>query len=402
MLSTNLDINNVLVFVGDAVRLDKTKHRLAERGFTLKTVAASTHTPTSFASMFSGMHPNKHGIYGFFQQLENTNHIFDLSDHTVVFDETGSNFHEWLQRDQQLFGRQEQVPLSEIEEPFVAIDRDLGGHSPYPPSIEDGKKAGEYFERNGQDIDKLRRDYDDAMNEWLNKLDRRREILSDRGIEDDTLIIATSDHGEFLGEYGQIGHDYPAAPELVYVPTTFIHPDIEPGLKTEGVFRHIDLLPTLLDILEYDQWPSLPGKNILEEELAEIGICYYNRSINDYIRRVSPIIANMTPTMHYEIEAVYDRNGGHSFVRSNYLIRLLVYLFRIFVLTNGSYIRNNWKYRESYDAIVNGTKTYGSPGFDAAEAQEVFEAETSGEQMQRENMELSDESIEHLSDLGYM
>ncbi|MDB2293253.1 sulfatase-like hydrolase/transferase [Halorubrum ezzemoulense] len=402
MLQTDLEINNVLIFVGDAVRLDKTEQRLAERGLTMKTVAASTHTPTSFASMFSGKQPTAHGIYGFFQQLEDTNHIFDLPDHTVAFDETGSNFHEWLRKDQQLFGLQEQTPLSEIEEPFVAVDRDIGGHAPYPPSLEDPKEGSRYFERSGQNLDKLKSDYDAAIDEWFDQLDRRRDILRDRGIEDDTLIIATSDHGEFLGEHGQIGHDYPAAPELVHVPTTFIHPDIEPELETEGVFRHIDLVPTLLDLLGYDQWPSLPGKNILEEELAEIGICYYNRSVNDYLRRVSPIVAGGIPTMHYEIEAVYDQDGGHSFVRSNYLTRLLVYLFRIFALPNGKYTRKNWKYSESYRAIVNTKETYGSPSFDATEAEELFDAESAGERIDRKNVELSDESVEHLSDLGYM
>jgi hypothetical protein len=402
MLPVNLDISNVVIFVGDAVRLDKTEQRLAERGLTMKTVAASTHTPTSFASMFSGKQPTAHGIYGFFQQLEDTNHIFNLPDHTVAFDETGSDFHEWLQKDQQLFGFQEQIPLSEIREPFVAVDRDIGGHAPYPPSLEDPKEGSRYFERSGQNLDKLKSDYDDAIDKWFDQLDRRRDILRDRGIEDDTLIIATSDHGEFLGEHGQIGHDYPAAPELVHVPTTFIHPDIEPELENERVFRHIDLVPTLLDLLGYDQWPSLPGKNILEEELAEIGICYYNRSVNDYLRRVSPIVADGMPTMHYEIEAVYDQDGGHSFVRSNYPARLLVYLFRTFALPNGKYTRKNWKYRESYRAIVNTKETYGSPSFDATEAKELFDAESSGERIERKNVELSDESVEHLSDLGYM
>lgn len=144
-----------------------------------------------------------------------------------------------------------------------------------------------------------------------------------------------SDHGEFLGEHGQIGHDYPAAPELVNVPTTFIHPNIESGFETDGVFRHVDLVPTILDTLGYDRWPSLPVKSVVNEDLAEVGICYYNRSVNDYLRRVNTTVANTAPTAHYEIEAVYDREGGHSFVRSGYPTRLLVYLFRTFVLPNG-------------------------------------------------------------------
>ncbi|WP_170964464.1 sulfatase-like hydrolase/transferase [Natronomonas salsuginis] len=402
MTLSDLDIKNVYIFVGDAVRYDKTKEKLAERGKTLKTIAASTHTPTSFASIFSGKQPTTHGIHGFFQQLGDTPHLFDLENHNVVFDESGTDFHEWLRIEQQLFGYQQQKPLAEIDEPFVAVDRDIGGHAPYPPELEDPKEGSRYFKRTGHDIDTLQTDYDDAIDDWFNRLDRRLEILRERGIEDDTLVIAMSDHGEYLGEYGQIGHDYPAGPELVYVPTTFIHPDIDPDLDTSGLFRHVDLMPTLLDILGYDPWPDLPGKNLLNKDLADIGICYYNRSVNDYLRRVNPTVANTMPTMHYEVEAVYDRSGGRSFVQSGYQIRLLVYLFRTFALPNGKYTRYNRQFQASYQAIVDTEQKYGSPAFSASEARDIFETHSAGEEIVRDDIDLSDESIKQLSDLGYL
>lgn len=402
MLPTDQNIENIYIFVGDAVRYDKTKERLSKRGLTVKTIAASTHTPTSFATLFSGRHPTSHGIHGFFQQLGDTKHLFDLENHTVVFDETGSDFHEWLRKDQQLFGLQDQVPLADVEEPFVAVDRDIGGHAPYPPELEDPKEGSRYFQRQGDDIETLRSDYDDAIDHWFERLDRRLDIIRRRGIEDETLVIAMSDHGEFLGEHGQIGHDYPAAPELVNVPTAFIHPNIEAGVNTNGVFRHVDLVPTLLDALGYDRWPSLPGRNIFEENLANVGICYYNRSVNDYLRRVNTTVANVSPTAHYEIEAVYDRKGGHSFVRSGYPTRLLVYLFRTFALPNGQYTRKNGELRTCYKSLVKTHHEYGSPSFSASEAEDIFEAESAGERIDQEKVELSDEAIDHLSDLGYL
>ena len=52
-----LDVENVFVYVGDAVRWDYHSERIAERGPTYQTIAASIHSPTSFASLittFSG------------------------------------------------------------------------------------------------------------------------------------------------------------------------------------------------------------------------------------------------------------------------------------------------------------------------------------------------------------
>jgi predicted AlkP superfamily pyrophosphatase or phosphodiesterase len=402
MTLPDVDVNNVYIFVGDAVRFDKTEDGLVERGKNIKTVASSTHTPTSFASMFTGHRPTTHGISGFFQQLNDIRSIFDLPEHTAVYDELGSDFHEWLRRDQALFGVQDQVPLTDLEEPFVALDRDIGGHAPYPPSLEDPKEGSRYFERRGHDTSRLELDYDDAISNWLDRLDHRLQILRDRGIEEDTLVIATSDHGELLGEYGQIGHDYPAVPELVWVPTTVIHPTIEPGAVDDGVMRHIDLFPTILDALGYEQWKTLPGRNLFRNELASYGTSYYNRSINDYFRRINASVADIIPTRRYEIEAVYDDSGGFSFIQSSYPTRLLVYLFRTFVLPNGTYTRGNRKYRAAYRAITREQQRYGSPAFSSTEAEEMFDDATDGKYSQQDQIALSEDAVENLSDLGYL
>jgi len=42
-----LDISNVLLYVGDAVRYDSLNKRVDEMGITFKTISQSIHTPTS-------------------------------------------------------------------------------------------------------------------------------------------------------------------------------------------------------------------------------------------------------------------------------------------------------------------------------------------------------------------
>ena len=86
---------------------------------------------------------------------------------------------------------------------------------------------------------------------------KRLDIIEKRDLKDDTLIIFLSDHGELLGEYGGlVGHGEVTVPEVVYVPVIFIHPDLpeELNFKNEGVLRHIDLYPTICDIIgKYDK-----------------------------------------------------------------------------------------------------------------------------------------------------
>ena len=74
------------------------------------------------------------------------------------------------------------------------------------------------------------------------------DVLGDRGLAEETLVIYTSDHGELLGEYGFFGHTHLATPEIVYVPTTFCHPDLEPSAEP-SLLHHVDLLPTVASVL---------------------------------------------------------------------------------------------------------------------------------------------------------
>jgi arylsulfatase A-like enzyme len=68
----------------------------------------------------------------------------------------------------------------------------------------------------------------------------------------ETIIIYTSDHGELLGEHGEWDHLYTLYSILTWVPMVLY----VPGLKTKKTKRptqHIDLTPTLCDLLGLDR-----------------------------------------------------------------------------------------------------------------------------------------------------
>jgi arylsulfatase A-like enzyme len=63
-----------------------------------------------------------------------------------------------------------------------------------------------------------------------------------------TILIVTADHGEMLGDYGNIfGHTLTLHDQLLHVPLLIRHPDYLSGSSVEGVVQTLDLYHTILD-----------------------------------------------------------------------------------------------------------------------------------------------------------
>ena len=81
-----------------------------------------------------------------------------------------------------------------------------------------------------------------------------------------TLVIVTSDHGESLGEHGELTHGLFAYESTLRVP--LIVAEIGGGtLPARGVtidsaVRHVDVVPTVLDALGLPPDASLPGTSL--------------------------------------------------------------------------------------------------------------------------------------------
>ncbi len=82
--------------------------------------------------------------------------------------------------------------------------------------------------------------------------------LEERGILKDTLIVFVSDHGEYFGERGMWVHTPPGFVQVTHVPLMMRHPDLIPeGLRIEEPVQLVDVVPTLLDLLEIPKEPFL-------------------------------------------------------------------------------------------------------------------------------------------------
>jgi arylsulfatase A-like enzyme/Flp pilus assembly protein TadD len=88
------------------------------------------------------------------------------------------------------------------------------------------------------------------------------DFLENENIMDSTLIIFTGDHGESLGEHGELAHTYFAYNSTLWVPLIITGPGIEKSRNKENVC-HVDIFPTLCEILEMDPPSFLQGVSLL-------------------------------------------------------------------------------------------------------------------------------------------
>jgi Flp pilus assembly protein TadD len=64
-----------------------------------------------------------------------------------------------------------------------------------------------------------------------------------------TIVVATADHGEALGEHGESQHGVLLYDSTLRVPLMMRGPGIPAGVRVERQVRHVDILPTLLDLV---------------------------------------------------------------------------------------------------------------------------------------------------------
>ena len=89
------------------------------------------------------------------------------------------------------------------------------------------------------------------------------ESLRLEGLLDSTLLIVTSDHGELLGEHGELNHGGTAWEELLVTPCIIHYPEkISPGSSFEQLTSGLDLVPTIFDLLGKRVW--LESRTVLD------------------------------------------------------------------------------------------------------------------------------------------
>jgi len=97
------------------------------------------------------------------------------------------------------------------------------------------------------------------------ELARFFRVLSERGLESNTIVCIVSDHGEEFLEHGRIGHGHGLSQELLQVPWILKLPGVE-GRRVHEPVSLVDLFPTLLSAAGLVNSAPGPGVNRLAPE----------------------------------------------------------------------------------------------------------------------------------------
>ena len=303
---------NLVVCVIDAARADHVGcygyprettpniDRLASDGIVFERhFAQFPETKPSTASLFTGQHPDTHLAY---DQRTIDPESFTLAKglgaagyHTVLFSQNeyasplwglGTEFDEayyephlkkggWdipeLWRPEALLEQIEPWLAKMPPKPFFAYVHFMPPHDPYigPPEIK-------YFfaDQAAPGMSKSPFPFDEIEPEMREKVKGRSQgryvnlydgnlrygdwavgeverLLREADVFEDTILIVTSDHGEAFGEHGYWGHTFSAFDESIHIPLVVRLPGSERVVGgVSGLTQVVDLLPTLLDLLE--------------------------------------------------------------------------------------------------------------------------------------------------------
>jgi len=103
-------------------------------------------------------------------------------------------------------------------------------------------------ELTGEELAFIRDTYDEEVRHTDGGVGRLLERLGELGLESDTVVVFTADHGEEFMEHGWIGHTRSLYEELVRVPLIIRVPGAAPAVVHRPVSL-VSLVPTLLDLL---------------------------------------------------------------------------------------------------------------------------------------------------------
>lgn len=173
------------------------------------------------------------------------------------------------------------ISKNEQKEPFfIYIHNDETHYPYYPPkkflkrfakiprptienTIQDREKIlGESGVFEKTDFEMLKTLYNGELAHLDHNLGRLFNFMEKKGILDNTILIITSDHGSNFGEHDLYGHSFCLYDSVIKIPLIIHYPKMFSQKRIQKPVQNIDVLPTLLDILNIDENDSIDGESI--------------------------------------------------------------------------------------------------------------------------------------------
>jgi arylsulfatase A-like enzyme/Flp pilus assembly protein TadD len=137
------------------------------------------------------------------------------------------------------------------------------------------------------------------------------ESLRAHGLADKTFIVLTADHGESLGDHGELTHSYFAYNSTLHVPLIVGGPGVRP-LRVTGNVCHTDIFPTVCELLGVPVPKDLQGRSLVAAMKSRTlkGRPIYFESLEPYLNeRVAPLRGFIDGDLKYidsPLPEVYD------------------------------------------------------------------------------------------------
>lgn len=112
-----------------------------------------------------------------------------------------------------------------------------------------------------EDLRHIIDNYDSSIRYVDGYIGRLLDKIKDLGIHEEIAIIVSSDHGENMGELGIYSEHGTADNATCRIPMIIKWPNGKKNKKIEGLHYHIDLAPTLMELLGGTQPDSWDGKS---------------------------------------------------------------------------------------------------------------------------------------------
>ena len=96
------------------------------------------------------------------------------------------------------------------------------------------------------------------------QLGRLLDWLDDSAQMENTVVIATADHGRYVGSHGFDAHNFGAFEEIYRVPLTIAGPNIKSGVETQAKVSLPSLCPTILELTDAKEISELDGRSFAD------------------------------------------------------------------------------------------------------------------------------------------
>lgn len=157
-------------------------------------------------------------------------------------------------------------PLPEwiTDEVLDAHMRKVGPHSASEINMYDNATSPNYPRHPGdiRSRDDLRRmvdGYDCGVRFMDENIGQLFAMLEKKGVMEELVIIITADHGENMGELGIYGEHGTADQGTCRIPMIIRWPGMQEGIVDKGLHYHLDLPPTIAELLGRQPMPSWDG-----------------------------------------------------------------------------------------------------------------------------------------------